>query len=269
MCPDPDQTQPCGNGRSNSSLSPQASSIVCYYATGGHTARFCSVQPERRTHTLTSVTVQLRVDNIDFAIFLGLFCRLGRPRAGDEVVGAPVLFQADQVEGNGAELPRPATLQKHHLVVVGDISVGTNSRGLEGHRPRTCTRNVRLRRRHSQQLSQQILRFVQDVVEIRRSVTHFCLTEAKEQTVAELDAQNNNKVGYSRQKCVQTHFVASDKTRTWSFTTQYSTLFRVAAVGNSGCIRASNSPRMLMPVSQYIRSSFWACSSTWKRSIKG
>lgn len=209
MCPDPDQTQPCGNGCSNSSLSPRASSIVCHYATARHAARSCSVQPERRAHTLTSVTVQLRVDNIDFSIFLGLFCRLGRPRAGDQVVGAPVLFQADQVEGNAAELPRPAALQKHHLVVVGDISVGTNSRRLEGHGHRTCTRNIRLRRRHSQQLPQQILCFVQDVVEIGRSVTHFCLKEAKEQCRRTWH-RNNNKVGYSRQNCAQTRFVASD-----------------------------------------------------------
>lgn len=85
------------------------------------------------THKLTGERVQLRVDNVDFSVFLSLLCRLGRPRAGDQVVGAPVPFQADQVERDSAELTRPATLQKHHLVVVGDISVGTNSLRLQGY----------------------------------------------------------------------------------------------------------------------------------------
>lgn len=71
---------------------------------------------------LTGVTVQLGMNDVDFAVLLGFLGCLLRPRAGDHVVGALVLFQPNQVEGDGAELPRAAALQEHHFVVVGDLS---------------------------------------------------------------------------------------------------------------------------------------------------
>jgi len=66
------------------------------------------------------------VDNVDFAVFLCFFRRFCRPRAGHQVIGTPVLFQANQVERNATELSRPTTLQKQYLVVVRDISVETD-----------------------------------------------------------------------------------------------------------------------------------------------
>lgn len=71
---------------------------------------------------LTGVTVHLRVDDADFAVLLCFFSRLGRPRAGHDVVGASVLFEPNQVERNGAELSGPPTLQEQHLIVVWDVS---------------------------------------------------------------------------------------------------------------------------------------------------
>lgn len=66
------------------------------------------------------------MNDVDFAVFLRFFGRLLRPRAGDHVVGALGLFQPDQVERDGAELPRAAALQEHHLVVVWDFSAERN-----------------------------------------------------------------------------------------------------------------------------------------------
>lgn len=63
------------------------------------------------------------MDDVDFAVLLRLFGGPFGPRAGHQVIGAVVLFEADEVEGNSAELPRPAALQEHHLVVVGDVPV--------------------------------------------------------------------------------------------------------------------------------------------------
>lgn len=62
------------------------------------------------------------MNDVDLPVFLRFLGRLLRPRAGDQVVGALVLFQPDQVEGDGAELARAAALQEHHHVVVGDVS---------------------------------------------------------------------------------------------------------------------------------------------------
>lgn len=75
---------------------------------------------------LTGVTVQFGVNNVDLPILLRFLGRLLRPRAGDQVVGALVLLQPNQVEGDGAELARAAALQEHHLVVVGDVSAEKN-----------------------------------------------------------------------------------------------------------------------------------------------
>ncbi len=93
-----------------------------YFSSFVHT---CCITTFPTAHTLTRVTVQLRVDDVDFAVFLRFFRRFCRPRAGHQVICAPVLFKANQVERNSAELSRPAALQKHHFVVVRDVSVKT------------------------------------------------------------------------------------------------------------------------------------------------
>lgn len=81
-----------------------------------------SVRDQRR---LTGVGIQLWVDDVDFAVFLCLLRCLCRPGAGHQVVGAPVLLQADQVERDSAELSGAAALQVHHLVVVWDVAAKT------------------------------------------------------------------------------------------------------------------------------------------------
>lgn len=130
MQPDPAGMQPCGKRLFKfQSLSGPATSIVCDYTTQADSEPG-TAETHTHTHRLTGVRVQLRVDNVDFSVLLGLFCRLGRPGAGDQVVGTPVPFQAHQVEGHGAELARASALQEHHLVVVGDISVGTDAQHL-------------------------------------------------------------------------------------------------------------------------------------------
>lgn len=92
---------------------------------------------------LTRVTIQLWVNNVDFSVFLRFFCRLCRPGAGDQVIGTPVLLQANKVEGNSAELSRPTALQKHRLVVVWDISVKTKHRCVQQCRRRSSFVSLR------------------------------------------------------------------------------------------------------------------------------
>lgn len=110
------------------SLSLVGASIVCYITAWAQSPS----SPSVTATTLTRVTVQLRVNHVDRPVFLRFFGRLRRPGAGHQVIGAPVLLQANKVEGDGAELSRPAPLQEHHLVVVWDLSVETRQRSISG-----------------------------------------------------------------------------------------------------------------------------------------
>ena len=128
---------------------------------------------------LTGVTVQLRVDDVHFAVFLRFFRRPRRPRAGHQVVGTPVLLQANQVEWNGAELSGAAGRQEHHLVVVGDISVRAKGHSVKVNSLKPIDSVLRYTgsgtceyKSHLQQLTQETLCFVDDFGEGSRAVTH-------------------------------------------------------------------------------------------------
>lgn len=121
---------------------------------------------EMSSSTHTCVTIQLWVNDVDFAVFLCFFCRFRRPRAGHQVVGTPVLFQADQIERNCAELPGPAALQKQDLVVVGDISVETDVPALNTSRRVREESSYRSAKSHVQQLPQETFCLVEDLVEV-------------------------------------------------------------------------------------------------------
>lgn len=101
----------------------------------------------------TGVTIQFRVDNVDFAVFFRFFRCFRRPCAGHQVIGAPVFFKANQVERNGAELSRATALQKHHLVVAWDVSVRTNVFVLKSiRRADVTTSSIKKKKKNQQQM---------------------------------------------------------------------------------------------------------------------
>lgn len=80
----------------------------------------------KETYWLTCVTVQLGMDDVDFAVLLCLFGSFGWPCTSYQVISTPFLLQANQIQRNTTELSRPAPLEEHHLIVVWDISVDTD-----------------------------------------------------------------------------------------------------------------------------------------------